>query len=45
MGTEEVLLIRHVTCGHKQQRRRAEENFSYLRFGCLRADFLLDDRC
>lgn len=26
-GWGEVLLIRHVTCGHKQQRRRAEECF------------------
>lgn len=27
MGTEEVLLFRHIICGHKQQRRRAEECF------------------
>lgn len=39
MGTEEVLLIRHVTCGHKQQRRRAE-------IGHFPVSGLpLDDRC
>lgn len=40
MGTEEVLLIRHISCGYKQQQRSVVVSQVW-----PHTNFLLDDRC